>query len=237
MTSWLAVLGVIAMTTAAQAQSTPAAPAQSVPAALVEDVTGTAAGVEFMDYVPAGKVLRLNLTDSIVLSYLKSCVRESITGATIKVGTERSDVVGGTVKRETVKCDKGNLNLTANQGAKSGVMVMRSGRTPAPAPAADPNKPELTLYGLSPIIDLKGGGMLVIERMDQPGDKHEMQIPAVQALRGTYVDFAKTGKALVAGGLYKASAAGQTIVFKVDPFAQPGQAPIVGRLLRFQRPS
>ena len=222
MKTWIAFAGVIA-SAAAQAQDAP-------PAALVEDVTGRSAGVEFMDYVPTGKVVRLSVADSIVLSYLKSCVRETITGATFKVGTERSDVVGGTVKRDTVKCDKGALALATNQAAKSGVMVMRT----APRPV-DPNKPTLTLYGLSPIVDLKGGGTLVIERIDQPGERHEIQIPAAQPLRGTYIDLAKAGKALTAGGTYRATAAGNIIVFKVDPFAQAGQAPIVSRLLRFPR--
>jgi hypothetical protein len=44
--------------------------------ALVEDVSGTSAGVEFMDYVAAGREIRLGAEDRLVLDYLRSCWRE-----------------------------------------------------------------------------------------------------------------------------------------------------------------
>ena len=37
---------------------------------------------------------------------------------------------------------------------------------------------------------------------------------------------------LVAGGLYRATGNGRSVVFKIDPMAQPGAAPLAGRLLR-----
>ena len=62
--------------------------AAGAPVALVEDVTG-APGVEFMDYVEVGKIIPLNAQDSVVLDYLYSCVRETITGGVITVGKEQ----------------------------------------------------------------------------------------------------------------------------------------------------
>ena len=56
-----------------------------IPVALVEEVSGAPAGVEFMDYVEAGKTIELGARGGIVLNYLNSCVRETITGGTVKV--------------------------------------------------------------------------------------------------------------------------------------------------------
>ena len=79
------------------------------PVALVEDVRGNTVGVEFMDYVSAGKVIKLRPQDSIVLGYLTSCWHETITGGIVTVGSEQSDVQGGKVARRKVKCDGGEL--------------------------------------------------------------------------------------------------------------------------------
>jgi hypothetical protein len=77
------------------------------PVAVVESVSGNPADVEFMDYVEVGKVIHLNPQDGIVLSYLKSCVREAITGGVVTVGVERSEVESGKVERDVVPCEAG----------------------------------------------------------------------------------------------------------------------------------
>ncbi len=132
------------------------------------------------------------------------------------------------MRREKVGCYS-KMQLSQQTASKSGAMVFRA--PPKPAPGS--NTPQVTLYGLSPVVEIKGGGTLVIERLDQPGERHEVKIGGQQLLRGSFYDFAKSDKALEAGGLYRASVGVQQIVFKVDPFARPGQAPVVGRLLRF----
>ena len=58
-------------------------PAPLVATALVEDVKSAAADVEFMDYVGPGQVIKLGSGDVLVLSYLKSCEYETITGGTV----------------------------------------------------------------------------------------------------------------------------------------------------------
>jgi hypothetical protein len=199
------------------------------PVAVVEDVDSKSAGVEFMDYVTAGKTIRLGPSDTLVLGYMRSCWRETITGGTVSVGNDQSAVAGGKVKREHVSCDGGKMRLTAQQASKSGAVVFRGG--PKSTAAVEP---QLTLYGLSPVVDAKGGGQLVIERIDQPGERIEVKLADRQLFRGSFFDFAKDGKALTAGGVYRASIGSDHIVFKIDPYAAPGQAPIVSRLLRFQ---
>ncbi|MBL0929061.1 MAG: hypothetical protein IBJ15_02900 [Alphaproteobacteria bacterium] len=206
-----------------------AAPAIAQQAALVEDAKGKNLDVDFMDYVDAGRVIKLAPGDELVLGYLRSCWPETIKGGTVTVGAEQSTVAGGTVRREKVECDGGKMRLTQAQSGQAGVMVFRAPPRPAQAAAA----PQATLYGLSPVLDVKGGGTVTIERIDQPGEKLTVQVAAQQLQRGAFHDLAKAGQTLVAGGVYRASAGpGREIVFKVDPEAKPGQAPVISRLLR-----
>jgi len=59
------LLQVVAMTVSpASAQS---------PSAVVEEVGAGVAGVQLMDYVEPGQVIRLGAADGLVLGYLKSC--------------------------------------------------------------------------------------------------------------------------------------------------------------------
>lgn len=197
------------------------------PVAIVEDAKGKL-DVDFMDYVEAGRVVKLGAGDELVLSYLRSCWRETIRGGTVTVGAEQSSVAGGTVRREKTPCDGGKMRLSSDQAAKSGVMVFRA----PPKPGAASGAPEMTIYGLSPVLDIKGGGHVTIARVDQPGEPMAFDVPAQQLTRGTFYDLAKSNRALAAGGVYRLSAGGKQIVFKVDPEARPGMAPLVGRLIR-----
>ncbi len=203
--------------------------AAGMPVAVVEDVTGSPPGIQFMDYVDAGQVIHLGARDTIVLGYLKSCWQETIAGGTVTVGAEQSEVQGGKIDRAKVPCEGGKMQLTAEL-AKSGAMVFRD----RPHLTKKALHPEFTLYGLSPVVEVKLGGTLVIDRLDQPGEHHEVAIGAAQLVHGSFLDLAKAGVVLSAGGIYRATAGGQQMVFKIDPNAQPGDAPIVGRLLRLQ---
>ena len=75
-------------------------------------------------------------------------------------------------------------------------------------------------------------GQLTIERLDQPGDPIKLDVRQSDLLRGRFYDFAKSGRSLEAGGIYRASFGGRRIVFWVDALAQSGDAPLLGRLLR-----
>ena len=102
--------------------------AAQAPVALVEDVQGKPDGVAFMDYVTMGHVIKLGPQDTIVLGYLKSCWRETITGATVTVGFDQSRVQGGNVNREKVACDAGRMQLTAQTASKGGAMCFAKRR-------------------------------------------------------------------------------------------------------------
>ena len=71
------------------------ASAPLIPTALVEDVKSASADVEFMDYVGTGKVIKLEPGETLVLSYLRSCEHETISGGTVHIGANRSEVEGG----------------------------------------------------------------------------------------------------------------------------------------------
>ena len=207
------------------------ASAQS-PAAVVEEIQGSVPGNAFMDYVEPGQIIRLGAHDRIVLGYLKSCWRETISGGTVTVGPEQSEVAGGEMARAKVACEGGKMMLSAELAGKSGAMVFR--QVPKPHAVAAAPHPEFTLYGLSPVFEVRPPGKLLVERLDQPGEHHEIAVTEQALVRGAFLDFAKSGVALAPGGVYRAKLADREIVFKIDPDAKPGDAPLVGRLARLQ---
>jgi hypothetical protein len=213
----LALAGTMALAAPAAAQG---------PVAVVEDVTGPSAGVGFMDYVEAGKVIRLAPRDSIVLGYMRSCVRETITGGTLTVGATQSEVQSGQVERTTVACDAGKMMLTVQQAEQAAGLVLRGNPPIKPVP-----KPQFVLYGASPIVEMRGGGTVIIERLDSAGDRQVVQI--AKTPQGPIFDFADGGRALAAGGIYRIIVGTRQFVFKVDTGAKAGRTPIVGRMLRF----
>ena len=106
----------VAATTAFARLATPL-----LPTALVEDVKSAAGEVEFMDYVGIGQVIRLGPRDVLVLSYLKSCAHETITGSagggSVTVGLEASEVQGVQIVRTKVACDGGKIRLSSQQAS------------------------------------------------------------------------------------------------------------------------
>jgi hypothetical protein len=197
------------------------------PAAIVEEVSAPSVGLQVMDYVGAGQVIALKPGESITLGYLASCQRERISGGTISVGATESKVAGGTLQRSRVECDGGALQLSADQAAKSGVIVFRkkpakqtdAAGKPLPAPA-------LTLYSVYPVIDLGAPGSLTVERLDAA------QPPLQLSVTQRWVDLAAQHRKLAPGGLYRATAAGHSLVFRIDPGAHQSGGPVVGRLVR-----
>jgi hypothetical protein len=203
-------------------------PAPLVPTALVEDVKSAAAAIEFMDYVGNGQVIKLEPQDVLVLSYLKSCEHETITGGTVVVGAERSDVQDGKIVRAKVPCDGGKIRLSSQQASKSAASAFR-------LQSAEIHP---MLYARAPLIQLPKvlageDRTLLIERTDRPGERHELKIDDTIAAAGFY-DLAKIKVSLTRGAIYDASIGGHKMMFQIDAKAKSGPAPIVSRLLRFQ---
>ncbi|MFZ0425198.1 MAG: hypothetical protein WAL80_20155 [Xanthobacteraceae bacterium] len=212
------------------AASAALAAAPHAPTAVIEDIVGSPNGVQFMDYAEPGKVINLGQQDTVVIGYLKSCWHETITGGTVTVGTAQSDVQGGHVERSQATCDGGKMMLTAQLANQSAGAAFRAG----PMKKDGPPRPEFTLYGLSPVVEVKPSGTLVIERVDQPGEHHEIMLAPAWLTHGAFLDLAKVGIVLTAGGIYTAKAGTQEMVFKIDPGATSGAVPVISRLIRLQ---
>lgn len=208
-----------------------AAPAMAeTPAAIVEDVQGKVDGVEFMDYVAPGKIIKLGPKAGITLSYLKSCLRETITEGVVLVGAEQSTVQLGNVQRVKVPCDVNAVQLSereANQSAATTFRTMRSGANSAPAKLP-------TIYGVAPMIQAKSGSTLVIERTDGKEPTISVPLKSDILVAGKFYDFAKAGKSLTPGGSYLAKIGAKRYTFQVDASATSPPTPIVSRLLRFE---
>jgi hypothetical protein len=200
------------------------------PAAIVEDVQGKVDGIAFMDYVAPGKIIKLGPKASITLSYLKSCQRETISEGVVLIGAEQSTVQLGEVKREKVPCDTNATKLSEREANQSAATTFRTVRSDAKAaPAKLP-----TLYGVSPLVQAKAGGTLVIERTDGKEPTISVPLKGDAMVGGKFYDFGKAGKTLTAGGSYLAILGAKRYTFQIDASATSSPTPIIGRLLRLE---
>ena len=211
-----ALLALTGMTTAAVAES---------PVAIVEDISGKVTGAELMDYLSPRAVIKLGDNSAITLSYLKSCRRETITGlGTVIVGTEESSVHLANLKSEKTPCDAARAQATTRETSEAAATIVRG-------LGSDIASPQATLYGASPLIEAKGRGELVIERVDATGERQTFKFDGKQ-LKGRFFDFAIVHKTLTPGGTYLATFGKNKIVFRIDPLAKSGATPMAGRLLQ-----
>jgi len=120
MTRNLAGLGLSMLTAAVAVLIASPILAAPVEVAVVESLTGNTATVEHMDYLRPGQIIRLGPRDTLVLTYMASCVRETIRGGTVTIGTEKSDVQSGEVVRAKGECGAGKIVLTGTQTAVGG---------------------------------------------------------------------------------------------------------------------
>jgi hypothetical protein len=211
-----AIVSCLALTTLARAQA---------PVAVVEEVQGKVTGAEFMDYVVPGQVIKLGPGGMVVLSYMKSCWRETISGiGTVIVGTEQSAVHLAEFKAGKVPCDPTQTEKIAKEVSQSAATVVRSLKE-------GPQPPPLTLHGLSPVVAVSESGKLVVDRIDVKGEHYEVDLAKATLVHGKFYDFAKANTALKPGGTYAATLKSKRIIFQVDATAEPGAGPVVGRLV------
>jgi hypothetical protein len=191
------------------------------PSAVVEDVNAAASGVRMMDFVEAGRTIELGKEGQLVLGYLGSCQKETISGGTVVVGTGESKVTGGKVVREKVECDGGQLALSTSQAGKSGVFVMRN------PPGVQKAPPAYRIFSAAPVVALSAEAATIsFVRVDRPS-------PAITVkASGRTVDLATQGISLEPGATYRAEAGGRSVVFSVSTFAAKTPGPLVGRLVR-----
>jgi hypothetical protein len=187
-------------------------------AAIVADISPGVTEFGLFDYLSPGMQVSLAENEWITLGYLNSCIEETVTGGTARIGKTQSEVTGGTVERRVVECDGGNLVLTAEQSDRAGVAVMRE--------LENGIEVELTVHALSPYFRFLGEApTLTLERLDRP------QNPIILEAGSDGIDLAAAGISLKKGGLYRARAGEREITFRVDKFARPGAMPLLSRLI------
>jgi hypothetical protein len=201
--------------------------AAEAPVAIVEEVKGKVNGAELMDYLSPRAVIKLGQDASITLSYLNSCRRETITGiGTVIIGTDESSVHLANIQSEQTPCDAAHAHATERETSEAAATIFRSISS-----GAGSNAPQAMLYGASPLVEVKGQGELVVERLDVAGERQTFQLDGKQ-FKGKFFDFAIVHRALTPGGTYQASFRKSKIVFRVDALAKPGATAMAGRLLR-----
>jgi hypothetical protein len=223
-------ISVLALAISGAAGLLPAATAAQGPVAVIEDVKGDPPDVGFMDYVVAGQVIRLGARDTIVIGYMESCVRERITGGTVTIGRELSDVQSGAVERSQPPCAKGQAELTQQQANQSAAMVFRD----AVGQDRSATAPKVTLYSIYPILEAPGGGRLTVSRIDRDGETIEVSVDRSLLVRDLFYDFRSARKALSPGGTYRAALNGRSAIFRIDRDATAGEAAVITRLLRLE---
>lgn len=200
--------------------------AQAQQTAVVEDLSGSVPGVEVFDFLSPGKTITLPAGAKLVLGYMNSCTRETITGAgTVAIGESSSKVTGAKLQHEKLTCAAAN-QLAQGQAGKSAAMVFRgqpgSGRKRAEIP-----QPSAVLMYTAPAFQVTNSGQLTIERLDVAETVQVFQVS------GKLFDYGKTGKKLDAGGYYRAELNGKSTVFQISLDAGEGGGPLLLRLVRF----
>ncbi len=196
------------------------------PVAIVEDVGEGLLGIEPMDYLNAGRKIDLGADTTIVISFFSSCAREKVTGGHVVIADGHSDVTGGAVERTMLKCDADKMLLSQRQGEQTAGVVERG------ITIGGSNLP--TVYGASPVLVAPGGRPIKIERL---GDHSGGEVLPAQRAGGRLIyDYARAGRELVAGATYRATAGDRKVLFRVDPAAEPGATPLLGRLVLIASP-
>ena len=194
------------------------------PAAIVEEVGSATADVQTFQYLRPGEVVHLGRSGTLVLGYLKSCLRETVRGGRVEIGELQSKIKEGSVKREKVECDGGRSLLSAEQKARGGVVVFRRPEDSQKKLQVRP----LRIYSTSPVFTFTHPvGTVEITRLDQP------DVTIVLHVKGRALDLAQLGKRLAPGARYEAQAGNKAQVFEVDLSESSRNDRLIGRLIRF----
>ncbi|MBK8158152.1 MAG: hypothetical protein IPK59_05005 [Rhodospirillaceae bacterium] len=102
-----------------------AAAAAPRPVAIVEDSPRVEGKFQAFDLVSEGETVQLGAGETIVLGYLKSCLRQTITGGVVIIGASESQVSGGKVSSEKTECAVNKLALAQDESQQSATIAFR----------------------------------------------------------------------------------------------------------------
>jgi hypothetical protein len=196
------------------------------PVAMVEEVSAGSALQPFA-YLSPGQSVALGPHDRVVIDYFASCIRETIIGGAVTVGAEKSVVQRGKVERQRVACD-GKLTHAAGEAQENAAVVFR--KPPKPGDTAS-GATARRIYARCPVVSIAGADSLEVERLDRPEPAIDVALAPNKLRAGRFYDFAAGPCPFVAGGTYRLSGSGRSLVFTIDAGAGRTRGPLVSRLL------
>lgn len=189
------------------------------PMILVESVSAPVPNVSPMTYINTGATVDLGQSTVLVLDYLNSCVRETITGGVVHVAVPISQVDNGSFKNARLACDAGNL-ASAAVASQGGVVYRALG---------DP----LLIRSIDPIFVAATAGTLVITQegeIDSP--KIQVQIPDNGRHGPFALDLSKAHAPLLQPGItYRATMGDRHVIFRVAQESGGDNVPALQRIV------
>jgi hypothetical protein len=204
--------------------------AGGAPVAIVEEVGDGVTQVEPMDLLSEGDHIELAPSQSVIIGYFATCMREVVHGGKVTIGKSGSKVEGGQVETKTMKCAAGTMDLTPEQLAQSAALAYRDPTD------TDPLRPQFTLNSTQPVIFAPDLQEITLED-SRPKDPVTGEIgkPTMQTIKldaDGVADFAMLGITLRPGDVYVLKGGKRALCFKVDAFAVAAPLPILVRLIR-----
>jgi len=183
--------------------------------AVVEAIDGAPqAGLQFMDYVFAGQTVALGQRGRLILSHLSGCLSEEITGGTVVVGAEGSNVSGGRLQARTAPNCRPSTPVVASTATEAGATVNRV------SPFIGRGWEERVIKRPQPVFKWEPLGRPVTVRVLHM-DKAPVEVVWQVVSNGAHAEYAG-GAPLATGAPYRAEVwDGQTMLqaatFSVDP--------------------
>ncbi|HVJ43857.1 MAG TPA: hypothetical protein VM639_20315 [Dongiaceae bacterium] len=196
---------------------TTGAHAASSSGALVEEIDSGVSGISAFDTLKTGQSVDLRPGRHAVISYLDSCIRETIDGGLVKIGQSQSEVQDGKVQRETLDCGVKQLALTNTTQDQSATTVFR--------PLFD-NLVKQVLPDVSPFVIADHAQSVELKEMGKE------DAPRTLSLHDGKLDLRQAGIKLQPGGIYKLTAGTHETYIKIAPEAQDGNSPLLLRLVK-----
>lgn len=190
--------------------ATSAALAAGKRVALVEDGGAAKAGIGLFSLLSAGTTFELGTGETIVIGYMTSCRRETITGGQVTIGEKESAVAGGKLAAESVQCGEPRLALSAAEAQQSATVAFRP---------ADSLK---HVYSRDLLLMGRGSPTIFLEIVEAGSGK---SVKKLQTETG-YFDLAVEAVALQPGGTYLLKTARNTVMVEIDAKAKAGGSPL-----------
>ncbi|WP_374650617.1 hypothetical protein [Dongia sp.] len=178
--------------------------------AIVDESPRTEGPGQIFEMLPENTILDLAAGETIVLGYLKSCVRETITGGRVTVGPKESVVEGGKVIREKTQCTETHLALTADESQQSATIAFRGQIK--------------YIFTRQPIIIARKSAGVIIEPVNG-GETWKIEP------ENGRVDFQAVKLEMQPGAAYRVKGFTQTVIVEVDQNATNAKTGILERVV------